>query len=254
MGSRAVPVGLQTVAAAIDLLGCFADSEELGVSEVSRQLGIAKSTAHRLLYTLASRGIVEQNQRNSKYRLGLRLYELGNLALTRDVLRRHAKGALEALREAVGWTVQLSVASGVDTLVLERLQTVRSYHSLPEFQHRLPLHATSQGKALCAHNPMLAEQRVAAGLPALTEHTITTPAAFALELDKVRRQGFAITRGESFLDVAGIGVPIIDARGVAVAAISVIGGIDDIIPSAGRIGRISQTAAARISKGLRSGV
>jgi DNA-binding IclR family transcriptional regulator len=253
MGSRAVPGGLQTVAAAIDLLSCFAESEELGVSEVSRQLGIAKSTAHRLLVTLASRGIVEQNQRNAKYRLGLRLYELGNLALTRDVLRRHAHGALEALREAVGWTVQLSVASGVDTLVLERLQTVRSFHSLPEFEHRLPLHATSQGKALCAYNPMLADQRIAAGLPALTDQTITSPSAFSRELESVRRNGFAITRGESFPDVAGIGVPIIDARGIAVAAISVVGGIDDIIPSAGRIGRISQTAAARISKGLRTG-
>jgi len=61
MRDRAVPGGLQTVAAAFDLLDCFVEDEELGVTEVSRRLGIAKSSAHRMLTSLASRGIVEQN-------------------------------------------------------------------------------------------------------------------------------------------------------------------------------------------------
>jgi len=252
MRDRAVPGGLQTVAAAFDLLDCFVEDEELGVTEVSRRLGIAKSSAHRMLTSLASRGIVEQNEHNAKYRLGLRLYELGTLALTRVVLRRHAQVHLTALREAIGWTVQLSVASGTDTLVLERLETVRSLHDLPEFHRRLPLHVTAQGKALCAYNPALAKARVDAGLPRVTDRSVTAATAFRRELEAVRRQGFATSWSEAVPHVGGIGVPIMDGRGVAIAAISVIGNPEDLKPSTERIARVTQLAARRISRGLRS--
>lgn len=251
MGERMLRGGLQTVATALDLLDCFAEDEELGVTEVSRRLGVPKSSAHRLLVTLASRGIVEQNTQNAKYRLGLRLYELGNLAGSRVMLRHNAVGPLEELREAVGWTVQLSVASGVDSLVLERLQTVRSYHSLPDFQRRLPLHVTAQGKAMCAYNPDLASARLAAGLPRLTPQSISTRAAFVRALDETRRAGFATVRGEANLGVAGIGVPIMDHRGIAIAAVSIVGPQDDLMPSAARLGRLAQATARRIAKGLR---
>ena len=252
MGDRAVPGGLQTVAAALDLLDCFAEEEELGVTDVSRRLGIPKANAHRLLTTLVSRGIVEQNQRTSKYRLGLRLYELGNLALTRVVLRRHARAPLEALREAVGWTVQLSVVSGLDTLVLERLQTSRSLKALPDFDHRLPLNCTAQGKAICAYSPELAKQRIEAGLPRLTDRSITSPTAFRRELERIRRAGFAVSEEEVKLGITAIGVPVFDARGTPVAAVTVLGAPDQIGPAIARVARLVDATARRISKGLKS--
>ena len=252
VAGRAVPGGLQTVAAALDLLDCFAEEEELGVTDVSRRLGIPKANAHRLLTTLASRGIIEQNQRTAKYRLGLRLYELGNLALTRVVLRRHARAPLEALREAVGWTVQLSVVSGVDTLVLERLQTSRSLQSLPDFDHRLPLNVTAQGKAICAYDPDLARERIEAGLPRLTAHSITSSTAFRRELEKIRRAGFAVSAEEVVLGVTAVGVPVFDARGVPIAAVTVLGAPDQIGPGVPRIARLVEATARRISKGLKT--
>ena len=253
MADRRVAGGLQTVAAAFDLLDCFVEQEELGVTEVSRLLGIPKSSAHRLLTSLASRGIVEQNHHNAKYRLGVRLYELGNLAGSRINLRRSAQGPLEELRETVGWTVQLSVPSGVDSLVLERLQTVRSLNALPEFRRRLPLHLTAQGKALCAYNPALAEAPLRAGLPAMTPGSITSPARFRRELEQIRRAGYSVAGEEAVDAVAGVGAPILDVRGEAIAAVSIIGVPGDILPAASRLGRFALGAARRIQRNLRTG-
>lgn len=242
---------LQSVASALDLLDCFAEHEELGVIEVSKQLGVAKSTAHRLLTTLVSRGLVEQNSKNGKYRLGLHLYELGQLAVTRYDLRRGARTLLEELREATGWTVQLSVPSGVDTLVLERLQTLRSYKMLPDWQRRLPASVTAQGKALCAFDPELARRRIAAGLPRLTDKSITDVRAFHRELEEIRRRGYATATGEAVPDISSVGVPVIDSRGHAVAAIAINGPPSEIVPTESRLGRLAQAAARRLSKELR---
>ena len=88
--------GLKSVGSALDVLECFATDGELGVSDIARRLGVAKSTAHRLLQTLASRGFVEQDPHTGQYRLGIHVYELGALALARNELR-HA--ALPFLRQ-----------------------------------------------------------------------------------------------------------------------------------------------------------
>ena len=72
--------GLKSVGSALDVLECFATDGELGVSDIARRLGVAKSTAHRLLQTLASRGFVEQVAHSAQYRLGMHVYELGALA------------------------------------------------------------------------------------------------------------------------------------------------------------------------------
>jgi DNA-binding IclR family transcriptional regulator len=251
---RAVSGGLQTVAAALDLLDCFAEDEELGVTEVSRRLDVAKSTAHRLLVTLTSRGICEQNSRTGKYRLGLHLYELGQLAVTRTELRRCARSLLEELREVTGWTVQLSVASGVDTLVLERLMTTRSVKALPDFNRRMPGHITAHGKALCAFDPDFARRRIDAGLPRATEFSITDPKLFQAELDVIRRRGHATATGEAMAGVSSVAAPVLDSRGIAVAALAINGPPEEIVPMTARLGRLLQASGRRLAKDMRSDI
>lgn len=90
--------GLKSVGSALDVLECFALDGELGVSDISRRLGVAKSTAHRLLQTLASRGFVEQDAESGQYRLGIHVYELGALALARNGLRHAALPACASSR------------------------------------------------------------------------------------------------------------------------------------------------------------
>lgn len=251
MATRTDAGVLHSVASALDLLDCFAADEELGVIEVSKRLGVAKSTAHRLLTTLMSRGLVEQNHQNGKYRLGLHLYELGQLAVTRYDLRRGARSLLEELREVTGWTVQLSVPSGVDALTLERLQTLRSYKAKPDWDRRLPAHVTAQGKAMCAFDAALAQRRIEAGLPALTPNSITDVARFRAELLEIARRGYATATGEAVPGISSVAAPVIDSRGHVVAALAINGPPEDIVPAASRLGRLVQAAAKRLSKDLR---
>ena len=92
--------GLKSVTAAIQLLNVFAEDERLGVSQVAKRLGVAKSTAHRLLTTLVAGGLVEQTHEFGDYRLGVRLIELGQLASARQDLRRVAAPAMEEIGRA----------------------------------------------------------------------------------------------------------------------------------------------------------
>lgn len=240
--------GLKSVASALDLLDCFVADEELGVSEIARRLGVAKSTAHRLLTTLMSREFVEQDAATGKYRMGLHVFELGQLVLQRTELRRRSTTLLEELRELSGWTVHLSIAQGADTLFLERLPTLRGMQVMHEFRRRWPLHATSSGKAICAYDPEASRARVDAGFPTFTEHTISTEVAFLDELEKVRRRGYATSREELMPDLASVAAPVLDLHGVAIAAISITGSIAELADHRDRQVRLVTAAAQRLSR------
>jgi DNA-binding IclR family transcriptional regulator len=248
MADHEVEGGLKSVASALDLLDCFLEDEELGVSDVARRLGVAKSTAHRLLTTLASRGIIEQNPATGRYRLGIHLFELGHLALARVELRRRSKTLLEQLRETSGWTVHLSIAQGADVLYLERLTTLRGMQAMEQYRRRWPLHATSSGKALCAYDPIALQARVEAGFPAFTPHTITTEQDFRAELEQVRHVGYAVSRQELMTQLSSVAAPVLDNHGHAVAAISLTGSTPELGENPNRLARLAQAAAKRLSQ------
>ena len=153
------PRGVQSVATAMDLIDCLAAERELGVAEIGRRLGIAKSSAHRLLTTLAAKGYVQQVPETRDYRLGQRLHELGALVASRNQLRDHALPLLEALRAQTGETAHLAVPEGAQMFYVERLE---SYHGL-RFSSRVsrvrPIHLTSSGKAVAAFNPEVARRQ-----------------------------------------------------------------------------------------------
>ena len=151
------PRGVQSVATALELLDCLATEPELGVAELGRRLGVAKSTAHRIVTTLCAKGYVQHVPETQPYRLGIRLHELGELVASRNQLRDHALPLLEPLRNQTGETVHLAVPEGAQMFYVERLE---SYHGL-RFSSRVsrvrPIHLTSSGKAVAAFNPAVAE-------------------------------------------------------------------------------------------------
>jgi DNA-binding IclR family transcriptional regulator len=252
VGDFEVEGGLKSVASALDLLDCFVQDEELGVSEVARRLGVAKSTAHRLLTTLASRGLIEQNLHNGRYRLGLHLFELGHLAVARLELRRRSMTLLEELREVSGWTVHLSVAQNADVLFLERLPTLRGMQAMEEFRRRWPLHVTSSGKAICAFDPESAKRRADAGFPVYTAKTINSPQRWAAELAEVRRSGYATSSEEVMHKLASVAAPVMDIHGVAIAAVSITGSVEELGQHKDRQVRLVLAAASRLSQIMRT--
>ncbi len=239
--------GLKSVASALDVLECFAVDGELGVSDIARKLGIAKSTAHRLLTTLCSRGIAEQNPDTGHYRLGLHLYELGQLAQARSVLRHVALPTMTRLAESTGHTVNLAVADGPDVVFLERLVNSADVRFLGHAGRRYPSHCTSSGKAIAAYNPEAAQARRDAGFPPRVSHTVRSQNDWDRQLVEVRRRGFAVSTSESFDDVTTIAVPILDPARRATSAVSVLGPSVEITRELDRLARLVQVAARRIS-------
>lgn len=238
--------GLKSVSTALDVLECFATDDELGVSDIARRLGVSKSTAHRILTTLCSRGIAAQNAESGRYRLGLHLFELGHLALARHSLRHAALPIIRDLSQRVGHTVNLSVPDGADIVFIERIENSEGIRILGQVGRRLPAHCTSSGKAIAALNPDLDKARRAAGFPPRARRTVRCAADWQAQLEQARRRGFAMSTNESFDGVSSIAVPLIDGAGRAFAAVSVFAPTPLLAPTAPHVVAELRAAARAI--------
>lgn len=242
--------GVKSVLAALDVLECFADDDEIGVSDIARRMGVAKSTVHRLLTTLCARGLAEKNPETGLYRLGLHLFELGQLAQDRMRLRRTALPLLEELRQVSGCTIHLAVPEGADAVYVERLETLHGMRLMTSVGRRWPSHATSSGKVMAAFNPDYAAARKACGFPAQTMKTIITEAQYDRTLAEIRKLGVAISNGEAQVGLASVAAPVLDGFGRARAAISLVGPAHELGEVVGRRARLLTVASRNLSKSL----
>jgi DNA-binding IclR family transcriptional regulator len=251
-GVEVLPGGgssLKSVGTALDVLECFATDGELGVSDVARRLGVAKSTAHRLLQTLLSRGFIEQDHVTGAYRLGIHIYDLGQLAQARNEARHVAMPTLRQVARATGHTVNFAVPDGADVVFVERLESVAGVHILGHFGRRWPSHCTSAGKAIAAFNPEAYQARVEAGFPPRVSHTVRTEADWRRVIAQTRKDGYAVSNSEALDNASSVAVPILFRR-VAVASLSVFGPTDEIAPQVDKLVPLLITAGSRISRGL----
>jgi DNA-binding IclR family transcriptional regulator len=216
------PSRLRSVGIALDIVDALADVPELGVSDLARRIGIAKSTAHRTCAVLVQRGLLDRTP-DGAYRLGLRLIEYGGLATERTAVRDQGLPLLVELRNTLGETVQIGVAAGADVVYVERVEGRSALHYSTNAR-RSPIHRSSAGKVLAAFDPVLAEARLRAGLPPSTGYTIVVPDVFVAELARVRERGYARSVDETEIGLSSLAVPVRvphDRR--VVAAISMVG-------------------------------
>ncbi|MQA14042.1 MAG: helix-turn-helix domain-containing protein [Pseudonocardiaceae bacterium] len=197
--------------------------EELGVSELGRRLGLAKSNVHRLLTTLVAEGLIERDPHSGGYRLGIVVFELGEAVRVHLDLHAAAGPVLARLREETHESSQIGVLDGDEVVYVDRLESAHTLRLFTETGRRVPVHCTSSGKVLLAYRPE--DEREAflarAALPALTPHTITDADALRNELLRVRARGWAEAVNEREVGVASIAAPIRDVHGDVVAAISI---------------------------------
>jgi DNA-binding IclR family transcriptional regulator len=254
-GSPSADDPLRSVSIALSVLDCFGLTSELGPSAVAREVGIAKSTASRMLAVLASRGILERHE-PGRYRLGLRMFEFGQLALSRLNLFEVSVPILAGLRDRVRDLVQLGVPMGAEVLFLDRFE---AQNLDPRFHgqqwRRVPAHSSSSGRAIAAFNPSVAGSILEAGLIRRTRYTVVDPRRLGEILDEIRRRGYAATHEELEEGISSVAAPILigggDARR-AIAAVSVAGPTARL--SRGAIGTIAartREAADTISRQLR---
>jgi DNA-binding IclR family transcriptional regulator len=195
----------------------------VGLSEIVRRTGLAKTTVLRLLTSLQESGYLKRV--GTKYRLDWRVLELGRGAMHCEPggLRDIALPYLSELHVESGWTVNLGVLDGPDVLYLVRIQRSGSLHLPGGIGARVPATCTALGKAILAFRPSDTVQAVVAdGMKALTKHSLTAPGLLATQLARVREEGLAFEREEAAVGVVCIAAPILH-RGAAVAAISVSG-------------------------------
>jgi DNA-binding IclR family transcriptional regulator len=205
---------------ALTVLDALAGGEELGTNELARRTQINASTVSRLLATLAARGVVEHVPETGRYRLGLRLLQLGTAVLGRLDLRRVARPQLEALAAETGETATLSAPGERDAITVDFVQSRASVQSVARVGRPSIAHATATGKVLLAFG---AVELPKAPLEVFTPRTISDSRALEHEIQGVRRQGYADAAGEREQDLNAIAAPVFDARGSLVAILGVQG-------------------------------
>ena len=214
---------LTSVDNALWLLQLVAERQALRVSEAADLLGVARSTAHRLLSALRRRDFLMQDKPNGAYRPGPALHAIGMAAISRLDVRRIAQPVLEQLRDKTKETASLAVLEGTMIRFVEcyeGLSTVRIGSRAGVVRHA---HASAVGKAILAALPdsELGRRYPVEELPAPTPASITGRQELIRELGQIRRQGYALNWEESSDGVAAVAVAVRDASGIPLASISV---------------------------------
>ena len=219
------PLPLQSVHRALDLLEALADEKDgLGLTALARRVGLKPSTAGNILRALLKRGFVEQRPGSTDYVLGSQLLTLAGRSLNRLDIARLAQHPLQQLHAYSGETVFLSARQGA---YLTNLTVIDGIHPIIARAERRPrranLHATAMGKVLLAYLDETAVDAAIteAGLPALTDQTITEPTTLKAHLAEVRRNGYALNHEEESPGVCGIAAPVFDHLGGVVAGVCV---------------------------------
>jgi DNA-binding IclR family transcriptional regulator len=218
---------VQSVERAIAILKSFSvDEPELGVGELSRRLGLAKSTVFRLLATLEAGGLVAKNPQTGLYRLGVDLIGLADSVTGYANLRHVARPHLRDLAYTLQETVSLSILDRNDAVNVEQIVPPgRLVMRVGWVGRRMPVHAVSAGRAIIAFLP---EEEVArllgdGHLEALTPHTITDPQRLRAELARVREQGYATAFEELEEGLNALAAPVRNHEGRVIASVSVSG-------------------------------
>jgi IclR family acetate operon transcriptional repressor len=204
------------------LLDALADGGELGTNELARRTGLTPSTVSRQLGTLTESGLVEHVQATGRYRLGIRVVRLANAVLARLDVRAVARPHLEELVEETGETATLSVAGDEDAVTVDFVPSAHYVQHVTQLGRPSVAHATSAGKVMLA---FAGRPLPPPPLRRFTPRTITDPAALALELDRVRRQGYAEAVEEREVGLSAVAAPVFGSGGELAAIVALQGPI-----------------------------
>lgn len=225
-GERVKPAyPIESVDNALTLLLMFGDvdpGKPVRVADASAKIGVARSTAHRLLAMLQYHGFVQQDPGTRAYVAGPALLRTGLAAIRKLDIRRQARPYLESLSAISGETAHLVQLQGNDVLFLDAVEGSHPVRVASRVGDVMPAHCTSVGKALLAEMRAedVANRYPNEDLPGLTPRSIVSRSDLLSELDAVRERGYATSTGEAELGVGSVGVAIPHPDGRPVAALS----------------------------------
>lgn len=226
---------------------------EIGVTEIARRLGIGKSTAHRLLNTLAEERLLERNPTSGAYRLGLAIYQLGTAVAVHTEIHEAAGPVIEHLSAATRETAMVAILDGSQVVCIERRESPQALRLVGRVGSREDAHVTSAGKLLIAHLPAEQRERLLTGRPLrrATQFTLTDPVALRSQCEEILIRGWAENINESEVGVSGVSAPIRNRTGAVIAAVSVVGPSQRMTPQAlRRLARPTMEAGLAVSRRL----
>lgn len=234
--------GVQSVSRALKILEAFSpERPKLSLNDFSKITGFYKSTILRQIDTLLEEGFLVKDPENGNYRLGAKVYILGQIFVQSSSLLRTADPILKEVVEKLHETTGIFVIDAIDRLCLKAVSGPHFIRATIETGQRMPIYAGASGKVLLAFSPGAFLKRVITetGLQRLTELTITDPANLKAELEKIQKCGWAVSWGERVPAAVTISVPVFGNDDKLVCSLSTSGPSDrlteKVIPDTIRI-------------------
>ncbi len=217
---------VQSVTRAMALLNALSYfSQGLTLSELAKKVGLANSTAHRLLTTLQNERFVRFDSERSAWLIGVQAFRVGSAFVrSRDIVTI-ARPFMRLLMQKEGETVSLAVEDRSEVVYLSQVETQQMMRAICGPGGRANMHCSGIGKALLASYPQEQLQKIMSGLSfdRQTSRTLTTPDEFSRELKKIRDQGFAVDDEEVAVGLRCVAAPIYDENGFPLAGLSLSG-------------------------------
>jgi DNA-binding IclR family transcriptional regulator len=240
---------IQSLARGLKILDLLSAAEDgIGITDLADRIGVDKSSASRLVQTLASYGFAEQDPATRRYRLGPQIVRLSRSLLTRMPLRDQAKPFLRQLAERTGECAHLAILAQGQALYIDQVESSSSLRVTTGVGTLAPLHCTALGKSLLAFGA----DSLPDELPAFTPRTITSPETLRAHLDQTRQLGYAVDDEEYEYGVRCVAAPVFDFRGKVVGAIGISGpagriGLDQLAQVGAVVVEIGQELSNRLS-------
>lgn len=220
------PYRVQVLERALRLLDLLAQSDaDLGPTELGEQLGLHRSTTHRLLKVLEQHQLIRKGPTEGKYGLGIKLFELGSRVVAQSDLATRSQPFLRRLVDSAGETAHVCVLNDAEMVSVANVEGPWTLRTPSTVGRRTPLYCTSVGKVLLAYLPKAEQHQLLGRVKLLrrTKRTITTRPALEAELQQVRRRGFGMDNEEIEEGLRCVGAPVFNHLGDVTAAISIAG-------------------------------
>lgn len=217
---------VQSLERALNILNKLSEYPDgISIAHLSKQVGLTKSTTHRLLATLLNMNYVTKDKETDKYKLGLQVLFLSRNLLNNSDIVTTAKPYLEKLSREVNETVHLCVEDGGEVTYVDKIESNQTIRMFSRIGSRAPMYCTAVGKVLLSgvDHDHFAELVSKMEFIPRTENTITSKEEFLEEIEKVKKQGYAIDNSENEAFLRCIAYPIFDHKGNIIASFSISG-------------------------------
>ncbi len=221
---------VQSAERAFRIVECFSDEQPYqSLGELAKKTGLSKSTVFRLLATLNDLGYIKQDQFTQKYYLGFNFFHLGAIAVGNTNLRAIAYPHLEKLSKETFETISLNIAEGNDRVCIELIESLKQIRNYTKIGQRNRLWIGASGKALLAHMEPGEINKILACAVERKELTTDDIVSLEIQLEKIKKQGYAVTSNDRVEGSFSIGAPIFDYTGTLIGEVNLSGPLQRFI-------------------------